>query len=76
MLKSPAVPVIVGAYPDEKCLACRHLQQETVFDLCTTEESQYTADGRRDWHTVGHMRSRYGACGTEARLCRPAKVTT
>lgn len=71
MFKAPAVPTIVGVYPDAKCLSCRHLQQETVFDLCITDESKYTAEGRTDWHTVSHMRSLRGACGEEARLCRP-----
>ena len=54
----------------EKCRNCKSYKDAGVFELCTREESFYTAEGRTDFHTCSHMRL-YN-CGAEARLWRPA----
>lgn len=59
-------------YPDAKCRGCKYLQQTAVFDLCKANQSQYSIEGKVDFHTVGHMRTR-GACGESARLFEEKK---
>lgn len=52
-----------------KCGECHHYESTTVFDLCKHAASFYTAEGRSDHHTCGHMR--INLCGKEARLFQP-----
>lgn len=53
-----------------KCKGCAHHESTTIFELCRHEQSFYTAGGRTDHHTIGHMRT-VGACGSDARLFTP-----
>ena len=56
------------------CKDCQHYRETTLFELCKSPESTYTAGGKTDQHTVGHMR-RLG-CGPEARLFDPRALTS
>jgi hypothetical protein len=51
------------------CRDCKHFRSTMVFDLCKRPESTYTAGGKTDQHTTGHMRAH--ACGPDARLFEP-----
>ena len=51
------------------CKDCKHYCAVTVFELCLHAESTYTAAGKIDQHTVGHMR-RF-RCGPQAALFEP-----
>ncbi len=56
-----------------KCrVDCKFYRPTALFELCVAEESQYTADGKSDFHTVGHMRDPRGDCGPDAKLYRRA----
>ena len=54
------------------CRDCLHFKSTMVFDLCMRANATYTAGGKTDQHTVGHMRRH--ECGPEARLFEPAPV--
>lgn len=54
------------------CHDCKHYRMTMVFDLCDHSSSTYTAAGKIDQHTVGHMRR--WACGEEGRLFEPTEV--
>lgn len=58
---------MIGTSPN--CKDCKHFRETTVFDLCLHAESTYTAAGKVDQHTVGHMR-RF-KCGPQAALFEP-----
>jgi len=63
--------VLTPVPPD--CRDCKHYRETMLFDLCTRPESTYTAEGKTDQHTIGHMRERL--C-SEGRLFEPKDLTS
>ena len=61
------MPPVIGASPN--CKDCKHFRETTLFYLCLHAESTYTAAGKTDQHTVGHMRRL--RCGPQAALFEP-----
>ncbi len=57
----------------ERCRGCLHYRPTTIFELCTHPSSAYTALGKRDHHTIGHVRST-GACRNEGLLYSPVPL--
>lgn len=56
-----------------RCFSCSLHERTSVFDLCKHAASHYSAGGKSDFHTVGHMRT-VGGCGNDARLFSPIDV--
>lgn len=50
------------------CERCKHHEQIALFDLCRCYESRYIIGGFQDYHTIQHMRGKYGECGPNRKL--------
>ena len=60
---------MVTRYAEQKkvdpseCFNCVSHKKTALFHLCVHEKSEYSFDGKSDYHTVQHMRQEYGECG-------------
>lgn len=39
------------------CEKCKHYEPTAVFELCTHKLSEYVVAERKDFHTIGHMKT-------------------
>ena len=53
-----------------RCYECAHCEPTDIFDLCKHSASQYSVAGKRDYHTIGHMRT-VGPCRHDAVMFSP-----
>lgn len=44
---------------------CKFYKQTALFELCTNENSQYSIEGKVDFHTINHQRT--GVCGASGK---------
>lgn len=56
----------VARLPDKTCKGCKWYKPTSIFDLCHHKSSQYSIEGKFDFHTIAHMRT-FG-CGEDGRL--------